>query len=99
MAILITGGAGYIGSHTALFLQEQEEEVVILDNLDKGHSQSVLLGSFYEGQLTDGDLLTHIVTEHEIEAVIHLAASSLVGESVHRPFDYYANNVLGTHHL
>ncbi|WP_243292961.1 UDP-glucose 4-epimerase GalE [Bacillus sp. FJAT-47783] len=99
MAILVTGGAGYIGSHTALYLREQGEEVMILDNLQKGHRDAVLGATFYEGKIDDHDLLDQIFTTHSIEAVIHFAASSLVGESVEDPFAYYKNNVIGSYHL
>lgn len=99
MAILVTGGAGYIGSHTVLHLRQKGEEVIILDNLEKGHEQAVLDGTLYHGDLRDPSLLDNIFRQHKIEAVIHFAAYSLVGESVTHPLDYYENNVLGTHSL
>lgn len=99
MAILVTGGAGYIGSHTVVELISKGEEVVVLDNLRTGHREAVLGGTFVEGDLKDGALLDQIIQEHAIEAVIHFAASSLVGESVVKPLDYYENNLLGTHSL
>lgn len=96
MAILITGGAGYIGSHTVAALKELDRDIVILDNLVTGHKQSLLSGHFYEGDISDGALLDHIFTSHHIEAVIHFAAYSLVGESMIDPAKYYKNNVNGT---
>lgn len=96
MAILVTGGAGYIGSHTVAELLEQGKEVVIIDNLQSGHRESILGGKLYEGDLRDKALLKQLFTENDIEAVIHFAASSLVGESMKVPVKYYDNNVYGT---
>lgn len=95
MAILVTGGAGYIGSHTVADLLERGEEVVVIDNLLTGHQEALLGGTFYEGDLRDKELLTRIFAENDITAVIHFAASSLVGESMQNPFKYYDNNVYG----
>ncbi|CAJ1314000.1 UDP-glucose 4-epimerase GalE [Paenibacillus sp. PK4536] len=95
MAILVTGGAGYIGSHTVADLLERGEEVVVIDNLLTGHQEALLGGKFYEGDLRDKELLTRIFAENDITAVIHFAASSLVGESMQNPFKYYDNNVYG----
>ncbi|WP_026677354.1 UDP-glucose 4-epimerase GalE [Fictibacillus gelatini] len=99
MPILVTGGAGYIGSHTVLYLKEKNEEVIVLDNLQKGHKKALFADKFYEGNLSDSKLLDTIFFNHSIDAVIHFAANSLVGESVEKPLDYYENNVLGTFHL
>ena len=99
MAILVTGGAGYIGSHTVAEFLSQGEEVIVLDNLQKGHAEAVLSSTFYVGDLRDSDLLDRIFTEHAIEAVIHFAADSLVGESVSDPLKYYHNNVAATLNL
>lgn len=99
MAILVTGGAGYIGSHTVAEFLSQGEEVIVLDNLQKGHAEAVLSSTFYVGDLQDSDLLDRIFTEHSIEAVIHFAADSLVGESVSDPLKYYHNNVASTLNL
>lgn len=95
MAILVTGGAGYIGSHTVADLLERGEEVVVIDNLLTGHREALLGGKLYEGDLRDKELLTRIFAENDITAVIHFAASSLVGESMQNPFKYYDNNVYG----
>ena len=96
MAILVTGGAGYIGSHTIMALLERNEDVVVIDNLVKGHKTAVKGGKFYCGDLRDEDFLENVFKENDIEAVIHFAAYSLVGESVKDPIAYYNNNVRGT---
>lgn len=96
MAILVTGGAGYIGSHTVAELLDQGEEVVVLDNLQKGHRKAVLGGKFLQGDLRDEAFLRQVFTENQIEAVVHFAADSLVGESVSDPLKYYNNNMVST---
>jgi UDP-glucose 4-epimerase len=84
--ILVTGGAGYIGSVTAELLLERGERVVILDNLDRGHRHAIPNGAiFYEGNVGDRQLTSRIAQEHEIEACIHFAALAYVGESVSEP--------------
>ncbi|MGW8959585.1 UDP-glucose 4-epimerase GalE [Paenibacillus sp. NPDC055715] len=95
MAILVTGGAGYIGSHTVAELLDRGEEVVVLDNLQTGHKAALLGGKLYEGDLRDKELLSRLFSENSIDAVIHFAASSLVGESMQNPGKYYDNNVFG----
>lgn len=96
MAILVTGGAGYIGSHTVAELLAQGKEVVVIDNLQTGHRGALLGGKLYEGDLRDKELLAKLFSENQIEAVIHFAANSLVGESMKDPVKYYDNNVYGT---
>ncbi|MGE5614794.1 MAG: UDP-glucose 4-epimerase GalE [Bacillota bacterium] len=96
MSILVTGGAGYIGSHTAIELLEANEDVIIVDNLQKGHKGAVKGGKFYQGDLRDDAFLDRVFGENEIEEVIHFAADSLVGESVQDPLKYYNNNVVST---
>jgi len=96
MAVLVTGGAGYIGSHTVLELIEAKEDVVVVDNLQKGHRSAVLGGKFYKGDLRDDEFLQKLFAENDIESVIHFAADSLVGESVQDPLKYYNNNVAST---
>jgi UDP-glucose 4-epimerase len=96
MAILVTGGAGYVGSHTVSALLENDYEVVIVDNLQKGHEEAILPGTkFYNGDLRDESFLSNVFQENQIDAVIHFAANSLVGESVEDPLSYYDNNVYG----
>ena len=96
MSILVTGGAGYIGSHTVAQLLENKEEVIIIDNLEKGHRDAVLGGELLVGDIRDDVFLEKVFKENNIEAVIHFAAYSLVGESVVDPITYYNNNVLST---
>ena len=96
MSILVCGGAGYIGSHTVYKLIERGEEVVIVDNLQTGHRKAINpAAKFYEGDIRNFAVLEKIFTENEIEAVIHFAANSLVGESVENPLKYFNNNVYG----
>ena len=96
MAILVTGGAGYIGSHTVMALLEKGKDVVVVDNLVKGHRDAVKGGKFYCGDLRDEEFLESVFKENQIEDVIHFAAYSLVGESMKDPIGYYNNNVRGT---
>jgi len=92
--ILVTGGAGYIGGVTAELLREQGEEVVILDNLARGHRAAVPPEvPFYEGNIGNRELVRRITKEHSIEACIHFAALAYVGESVAEPARYFHNNV------
>jgi UDP-glucose 4-epimerase len=95
MAILLTGGAGYIGSVTAELLVAQHEQFVVLDNLKRGHRGSVdATIPFYEGDVADDDLVSRIVSEHQIESCIHFAAFAYVGESVEQPSLYFQNNLI-----
>ncbi|KPU44526.1 UDP-glucose 4-epimerase [Oxobacter pfennigii] len=94
MSVLVTGGAGYIGSHAVLELLKKGEDVIIVDNLSKGHKDAVLGGKFYKGDLRDSEFLNKVFSENDIEAVIHFAAYSLVGESVSMPLEYYENNFI-----
>lgn len=96
MAILVCGGAGYIGSHMVAELLENGEEVVVLDNLEKGHTDALLGGKLYVGDLRDKSILDKVFTENKIDAVIDFAAYSLVGESMSEPLKYFNNNVGGT---
>ncbi|MBM7866523.1 UDP-glucose 4-epimerase GalE [Heliobacterium gestii] len=93
MKYLVTGGAGYIGSHTALALLAAGAEVVILDNLTTGHRELAPQGvSFYQGDVGDAALLTEIFATHAIDGVLHFAAKSLVGESMRDPGGYFLAN-------
>jgi UDP-glucose 4-epimerase len=95
MAVLITGGAGYIGSVVAELLDARDEEVVVLDNLSRGHRQAVPANiPFYEGDIGDRELVARIAREHDLEACLHFAAFAYVGESVSDPALYFQNNVL-----
>jgi UDP-glucose-4-epimerase GalE len=92
--ILVTGGAGYIGSHTVKDLAKQGYNTVTLDNLSTGHRRLVTSGDFVEADLRDLDAVRRTMSKFSIEAVIHFAASCYVGESVKEPMKYYENNVL-----
>ena len=96
MKILVTGGAGYIGSHTAKVLARAGYEPVVLDDLSSGHRWAVKWGPLVEGSLADSDLIRTTLTGHKIEAVIHFAASLLVAESMTNPQKYFWNNVVNT---
>jgi UDP-glucose-4-epimerase GalE len=97
--ILVTGGAGYIGSHTAKVLAGSGHEPVVLDNLSVGHRWAVRWGPLVEGDLADPDLIRAVVREYAPEAVIHFAGHAYVGESVANPRKYYRNNVVNTLNL
>jgi UDP-glucose 4-epimerase len=97
MRVLVTGGAGYIGSVVTEQLVSDGNQVVVYDNLSKGHRGAVVPGAeFVEADLFDADTLKQTLHEKQIEAVIHMAASSLVGESVENPNKYYHNNVIAS---
>lgn len=96
MAVLICGGAGYIGSHNVRALLDRGEESIVLDNLLTGHAASLPdTIRFYHGDMRDASLLDEIFTSNNIDVVLHFAASSLVGESMERPLFYFNNNVYG----
>ena len=95
MRVLVTGGAGYIGSVVSEQLVADGHEVVVYDNLSKGHRDAVVEGAeLVEGELLDSEILNRTFADRRIEAVIHMAAYSLVGESVDHPNKYYHNNVI-----
>ena len=97
MRLLVLGGAGYIGSHTAVELLDRGHEVVIADNLITGYKQAVPKEAvFYQGDNRDYNFLNNLFKTEKIDAVIHFAAFSLVGESVTNPLKYYENNLYGT---
>ena len=102
--ILVTGGAGFIGSHTCVELLESGYDVVVIDNLSNACEESLkrvekITGKtlkFYKGDIADKELMDKILTENDIYAVIHFAGLKAVGESVHKPLEYYNNNITGT---
>jgi len=94
--ILVVGGAGYIGTHMVRDLLDQGYEVLVLDDLSRGHRDLLPGGTFIEGNLGDDRLLDDLFSRWKIQAVMHFAAFSLVGESVEKPLDYYLNNVAAT---
>ena len=107
MKILVTGGAGYIGSHTCVELLNADYQVVVVDNLSNSKYESIkrvqeLTGrslDFYQVDLLDKDALSKVFDEHDIDAVIHFAGLKAVGESMNIPLRYYHNNLTGTIHL
>lgn len=104
MGILVTGGAGYIGSHTVLALLERGDDVVVLDNLSNASRESIIRveklagknATFVEGDVRDQTVLQAIFDQQQISAVIHFAGLKAVGESTRKPLEYYQNNVSGT---
>lgn len=96
MSILVCGGAGYIGSHTVHELVKQNKDVIIVDNLQSGHMKAVNpKAKFYKGDIRDSEFLDKVFSENKIDAIIHFAANSLVGESMVKPLLYFNNNVYG----
>lgn len=98
-SILVTGGAGYIGSHVVLQLRERGESVVVLDDLSRGFRQSLADTPLVIGNIGDRELVSRVLREHGVDTVIHFAAFTIVPESVRDPLAYYANNVGGTRNL
>jgi UDP-glucose 4-epimerase len=98
-AILVTGGAGYIGSHVVRQLGEAGERVVVLDNLGKGFRQAVTAGELVVGDVGDYTLVSRLLSEHGIDTVMHFAAHTIVPESVAHPLKYYGNNTCSTRSL
>lgn len=97
MTVLVLGGAGYIGSHTVYALIEQGYDVVIVDNLETGHIEAVHeKARFYQGDIRNRAFIDSVFEQEHIDAVIHFAANSLVGESMVNPLKYYDNNLCGT---
>jgi UDP-arabinose 4-epimerase len=96
MNVLITGGAGYIGSHTAKALARSHYQPIAIDDLSTGHAHNVKWGPFVRANLSDTAAVRSVLREHKIQAVVHFAGSALLGESVTQPLSYFQNNVGGT---
>src|SRR6266566_6432827 len=100
MSILVSGGAGYIGSHMVLAALDRGEEVVVLDNLSTGFRSLVAEGAhFHQGDVGDQTLLRRLFEQYSVTAVIHFAGSLIVPESVSKPLRYYANNTMASRNL
>jgi len=98
-SILVTGGAGYIGSHVVKLLGENNEKIVILDNLSKGFKEAVLYGELIIGNTGDKELISKIIQHYNVDTVMHFAAHTIVPESVSNPLKYYGNNTCNTRNL
>lgn len=97
MSILVLGGAGYIGSHAVYQLIDHGKDVIVVDNLETGYKEAIHPeATFHEGDIRNIDFLRSVFEKENIEAVIHFAANSLVGESMEKPLKYFDNNVYGT---
>lgn len=97
MSVLVLGGAGYIGSHAVYQLIDQGEKVVVIDNLQTGHKEAIHPNAtFYKGDIKDIQFMRSVFETESINAVVHFAANSLVGESMEKPLEYFDNNVYGT---
>ena len=100
MTVLVTGGAGYVGSHMVLELVDAGERVVVLDNLSAGFPWAVAEGvPLIVGDTGDQTLVARLIREHDVEAIIHFAASVVVPDSVRDPLDYYRNNTVNSRAL
>jgi len=97
--VLVTGGAGYIGSHTVQQLVARGDRVVVIDNLSTGFREAVRGASLVEGNVGDGDLVSRVLEAHRVNAVLHFAAHTVVPESVSDPLKYYGNNTCNTRNL
>jgi UDP-glucose 4-epimerase len=98
-AILVTGGAGYIGSHVIRQLGETDEQIVVIDNLSKGFKRAITSGDLVVGDVGDYELVSRLLAEHQIDTVMHFAAHTVVPESVALPLKYYGNNTCNTRNL
>src|SRR5438067_8085489 len=96
MRILVTGGAGYIGSHAVRLFLSRGHDVWVYDNLSMGHRAAVPAERLIVGDLGETQRLDHAVLQHRVEAVVHFAAFAYVGESVRHPARYYQNNLVNT---
>lgn len=99
MTVLVTGGAGYIGSHTVRVLRSLDHRVVVIDTLERGREAALLGAPFVRGDIADDALVERVMREHAVTDIVHFAAYKSAGESMHTPGMYWQNNVQGTVHL
>jgi UDP-glucose 4-epimerase len=99
VTVLVTGGAGYIGSHTVRVLRSLDHRVVVIDTLERGHEAALLDAPFVRGDIADEVLVERVMREHGVTDIVHFAAYKSAGESMHMPGMYWQNNVQGTVHL
>ena len=99
MRVLVTGGAGFIGSAVTRVLLDERHDVTVLDNLSKGFRDAVLYGELVVGDTGDRELVSYLLTHHKIDSVMHFAAHTIVPESVSNPLKYYGNNTCSTRNL
>ena len=99
MTVLVTGGAGYIGSHTVRVLRSLDERVVVIDSLERGREEALLGAPFVRGDIADETLVERVMRDHSVTDIVHFAAYKSAGESMQRPGMYWQNNVQGTIHL
>ena len=99
MNVLVTGGAGYIGSHMIKYLVQKNCTVTVIDNLSTGNRNAVKSSNFIQGDLADQELLEEVFSKARYDAVFHFAAFSQVGESVRNPLKYFRNNISNTINL
>lgn len=99
MKLLVTGGAGYIGSHVVRQLGEAGHDIVVFDNLSTGYRWAVTCGELVIGDLSDEQAIADLFSQHRFEAVLHFAANIVVPESVENPLKYYSNNTRNTLNL
>jgi UDP-glucose-4-epimerase GalE len=99
MSVLVTGGAGYIGSHTVRALRARGDDVIVLDTLETGHVAALLGAPLVVGDVADHDLVRKLIAEHDVDRVIHFAGYKNAGESMRVPGKYFENNVIGTARL
>ena len=96
MSILVTGGAGYIGSHTVRLLRERGRNVVVVDTMEFGHAAALGDTSLVRADIADRQAVAKVVSDHDVDAVMHFAAYKAAGESMERPGRYFSNNVAGS---
>ena len=96
MSILVTGGAGYIGSHTVRLLRERGRNVVVVDTMELGHAAALGDTSLVRADIADRQAVAKVVSDHDVDAVMHFAAYKAAGESMERPGRYFSNNVGGS---